>query len=44
VALIRGGKIEAIGDPHEIVPRLMEKEKKSKSGENSKKDAVASEK
>jgi methyl coenzyme M reductase system, component A2 len=44
VALIRGGKIEAIGDPHEIVPRLMEKEKKPKSDKKSKKDAVASKK
>lgn len=27
VAYIRGGKIEAIGDPHDIVPKLMEKPK-----------------
>ncbi len=45
VALIRGGKLEAIGDPHEIVPKLMEKEKpKEKKKDDKEKKAAKDEK
>lgn len=45
VALIRGGKLEAVGDPHEIVPKLMSKEKpKDKKKDDKEKKAVKEDK
>lgn len=45
VAYIKGGKLEAVGDPHEIVPKLMEKEKlKDKKKDDKEKKAVKDEK
>ncbi|MDR2944750.1 MAG: methyl coenzyme M reductase system, component A2 [Methanosarcinales archaeon] len=45
VALIRGGKLEAIGDPREIVPKLMIKEKsKDKKKDEKEKKAGKDEK